>query len=216
MPNTTSGNEIYAGEPCYNLRIRHTGAALMVFQEKLISAAEFWEMQHDPNTAEHALELAEGVLVVRGRPGVEHGLVAGEIYFHVRGFVGEHDLGYVTVESGYILFQSEGGRDTVRGPDVAFVAKQRAPDGFGEGYAPFAPDLAVEVVSPNDLVYEVETKVDEYLRAGTRLVWVVSPRSKSVTVYTPSGISVIDSSGTLDGGAVLPGFRLPLRQVFPR
>lgn len=186
----------------------------MVVQEKLISAEEFWEISHHPDFAEKSLELAEGVLVVMARPGVQHGLIAGEVYFHIRSFVGERDLGYVTVESGYILFKNPGERDTVRGPDVAFVAKERAPHGFTERYAPFAPDLAIEVVSPNDLVYDVEEKVDEYLRAGTRLVWVVSPRSKTVTVYSPTGVNIIDSNGTLDGGEVLPGFQLPASVIF--
>lgn len=188
----------------------------MAVQEKLISADEFWEISHHPDFADKSLELVEGVLVVMSRPGVEHGIITGETYLHARLFVGEHDLGYVTVESGYILFKNPDGRDTVRGPDVAFVAKERAPNGFTEGYAPFAPDLAVEVISPNDLVYDVEEKVDEYLRAGTRLVWVISPRSKTVTVYTPTSIRVVDINGTLDGGDVLPGFSLPVKAIFPQ
>jgi len=188
----------------------------MAVQEKLISAAEFWELAHDPNFADKSLELAEGVLIIMSRPGAEHGLTQGETYFHIRSFVGEHDPGYVTVESDYVLFKSLDGRDTVRGPDVAFVAKARAPQGLPEDYVPFAPDLAVEVISPNDLVYEVEEKVDEYLRAGTRLVWVISPRSKTVIVHTKEGVTAYDVNGTLDGGDVLPDFKLPVTAIFRR
>lgn len=188
----------------------------MVVQEKLISAEEFWEIAHRPDFADKSLELAEGVLVVMARPGVEHGLTVVKLVTPLSQHVEQHDLGYVTVESGYILFKNPEGRDTVRGPDVAFVAKARAPHGFTERYAPFAPDLAVEVVSPNDLVYDVEEKVEEYLRAGTRLVWVISPRAKTVTVYTSASIRVLDSNGTLDGGDVLPGFSLPVAAIFPR
>jgi len=188
----------------------------MVAQEKLISAEEFWEIQHHPDFAGQTLELAEGVLVAMSRPGMEHGLTVVSVVIPFSQYVEQHDLGYVTVESGYVLFKNPGGNDTVRGPDAAFVSKARAPEGFAEGYAPFAPDLAVEVVSPGDLVFEVEAKVDEYLRAGTKIVWVISPRSKTVTVYTQTDVSIVSSSGVLDGGEVLPGFRLPVAAIFPR
>ena len=186
----------------------------MVVQAKLISAAEFWELSHQPEYADQSLELVEGVLVVMSRPGAEHGLVAVRVVVPISQYVDAHDLGYVTVESGYILFKNPGGKDTVRGPDVAFVAKERLPNGLPEDYVPFAPDLAVEVVSPNDLVFEVEAKIDEYLRAGTRRVWVISSRLKIVTVYTPQNITVHDLNSTLDGGDVLPGFKLPVAAIF--
>jgi Uma2 family endonuclease len=182
----------------------------MVVQEKLISVSEFWELVHDPDFADKSLELEQGVLVVMSRPGAEHGFTQGETYLHVRLFVGEHDLGYVTVESGYVLFQNPDGRDTVRGPDVAFVSKTRLPGGLPEGYIPFAPDLAVEVVSPNDVLYDLEKKVGEYLHAGTKLVWMISPHMKTVIAYRQDGVTAYDLNGTLDGGDVLPGFKLPV------
>jgi Uma2 family endonuclease len=188
----------------------------MTVQEKLISISEFWELVHDPNFADKSLELAEGVLIVMSRPGAEHGVTTVRVVTPLSQYVDQHDLGYVTVESGYVLFTNPDGRDTVRGPDVAFVAKARAPEGLPEDYVRFAPDLAVEVVSPNDLVFEVEEKVDEYLRAGTRLVWVISSRLKIVTVYQKSGITVYDVNGTLNGGEVLPGFQLPVAAIFRR
>jgi Uma2 family endonuclease len=188
----------------------------MVVQQKLISAAEFLHLANAPEYADKSLELVEGALVVMARPGVEHGLAQGETYLHLCLFAGEHDLGYVTVESGYILFTHPDGHDTVRGPDVAFVAKEHLPNGAPEGYMPFAPDLAVEVVSPNDVLYEIEDKVDEYLRAGTKLVWVISPRLKTVIVYRQGGVTAYDLNGTLDGGNVLPGFKLPVAAIFRR
>jgi Uma2 family endonuclease len=188
----------------------------MVVQQNLISAAEFLELANTPEFADKSLELVEGVLVIMSRPGAEHGFTQGETYLHIRLFVGEHDLGYVTVESGYILFTSIDGRDTVRGPDVAFVAKERLPNGLPEGYIHFAPDLAVEIVSPNDVLYEIEDKVDEYLRSGTKQVWVISPRSKTVIVYRQNGVTAYDINSTLDGGDVLPGFKLPVAAIFRR
>jgi Uma2 family endonuclease len=188
----------------------------MVIQEKLVSAAEFLELANSPEYADTPVELVEGVIVTISHPKPEHGVnvvrVSSPMFVHVD----ERDLGYVTSDSGYILFTNPDGRDTVRGPDIAFVAKERLPNGLPDDFIPFAPDLAVEVVSPNDKVFEVEEKVTEYLRAGTKIVWVVSSYLKIVTVYTSRGITVYDINGTLDGGDVLPGFRLPVAAIFRR
>ena len=81
--------------------------------------------------------------------------------------------------------------------------------GDAAGYWPGAPDLAVEVVSPDDRVSEVEQKVSEWLEAGSKQVWVVSPKFKTVTVYrSPTDIAVLTENSTLDGGDVVPGFRI--------
>lgn len=185
-------------------------------QAKLISAAEFWDIAHAPEYDDQLVELVEGVVVTMSRPGWKHGVVTGELYFYVRQHVKIHNLGYVSVESGFILFKNPGGKDTVFGPDVAFVRLERAPQGLPEsGYAPFPPDLAVEVVSPNDKVYDISDKVDVYLRAGTQLVWVVDPSSRTVIVHRPDGIAAYDLNGVLDGGSVLPGFTLAVRDIFP-
>jgi Uma2 family endonuclease len=102
----------------------------------------------------------------------------------------------------------------VRAPDVGFVAKERLTGPIPDKYFPFAPDLAVEVVSPSDTAQDIREKVLDFLKAGTRLVWVVYPESKTVDVYRPDGVQVVEINGTLDGGDVLPGFRLALRAVF--
>jgi Uma2 family endonuclease len=109
--------------------------------------------------------------------------------------------------------------DRNRRPDVAFVPFSRWPRGVeppDTNEWDVLPDLFVEVVSPNDLAEEVETKVGEYLHAGARLVWVVFPRHKRVYVYEPpQQVRRLDRADTLDGGPVLPGFRLPLSELFP-
>jgi Uma2 family endonuclease len=186
----------------------------MVIQQKLIDAAEFWELAHQPENAEKSLELVEGAVIEMSRPGGEHGVVTMDVGYYVRHFVGENNLGFVTVESGYVLFKNPtSGKDTVRGPDVGFVRLERAPDGLPEGYVPFPPDLAVEVVSPNDNIYDLDAKIAEYLRAGVSLVWVLYPRKRAL-VHTPQGETLIPPHGALDGGDVLPGFSLPLAKVF--
>jgi Uma2 family endonuclease len=96
------------------------------------------------------------------------------------------------------------------------VAAARIPKGgLPDGYIPFAPDLAIEVVSPNDDAEELEKKIGEYLKYGTRMVWVFYPNLERVVVHTPKGSFPIEADGILDGGDVLPGFKLPLRDIFP-
>jgi Uma2 family endonuclease len=84
------------------------------------------------------------------------------------------------------------------------------------GFIKVPPDLAVEVLSPNDLAYEVDRKVAEYFSAGVRLIWIVNPETRSVTIYRPDGTaSKLNDRDTLEGEDVLPGFRCPVRDFFP-
>ena len=147
-------------------------------------------------------ELVRGQLRVMEPPGAEHGWLAVRLGARLLAFVEARGLGAVFVESGYVL---ERGPDTVRGPDITFVRTDRLPSAdrwhcFVEG----APDLAVEIRSPRDRRGEMEEKVGEYFAAGTSLVWVVDPARRSIAVRRP------------DGGDVLPGFSLPLAELFAR
>ena len=106
--------------------------------------------------------------------------------------------------------------DTVRGPDVSFIRRERAPSGdaldkFTEG----PPDLAVEVVSPSNAAGKIARKVGEYLASGAGLVWVAYPSKRLVIVHTPDGAKrMVREPESLDGGEVLPGFTLPVAEVF--
>jgi Uma2 family endonuclease len=114
--------------------------------------------------------------------------------------------------TGFVLNR---GPDTVRAPDVAFVARSRLSTAPSWGFPELAPDLVVEVVSPWDRASEVSAKAAMWLDAGVRLVWVVDPQARLATVPHPGGQdSVLREDGTLDGEDVLPGFRLPLASVF--
>jgi Uma2 family endonuclease len=106
--------------------------------------------------------------------------------------------------------------DTVRAPDIAFVAKARIDEvGDFEGFWPGAPDLAVEVTSPRDSFSEVEEKVQEYLSAGTGAVWVVDPIRRTVTVYRSLAETTILIEGdTADGGDIIPGFTCRIAEIF--
>ena len=143
----------------------------------------------------------------RGRVAHRVGLVIGN---HVL----DRGLGRVfAAETGFLLRRDP---DTVRAPDVAFVSGERL--GTGEipaGFLEMAPDLAVEVVSPGDSATAVQAKVDDWLAAGTRLVWVVDPGARSVTVHRPAGAAaVVPEAGTLDGAPVFPDFRVRVRDLF--
>ena len=187
----------------------------MAVQERVYTADDLWALSHHPDYAGMCLELVDGALRIMTPAGGEHGGLALRIGARLQVFVEEARLGYTTAaETGYILSARPDGRDTVRAPDVGFVAAQRLPDGLPQGYVPFAPDLAVEIVSPSDTADEVHQKVQNFLRAGTRLLWVVYPRTRTVDVHTPQGARTLTLTDTLDGGDVLAGFTLPLRDLF--
>jgi Uma2 family endonuclease len=130
------------------------------------------------------------------------------------GFVRPRSLGAVFGENaGFIISRNP---DTVRAPDASFVRAERLPSKDEQQFfLPLAPDLVVEVVSPSDRMRDVNDKIHEYLDAGVRLVWLVEPRAKRITVYLPDRTArTLDACATLDGGAVLPGFSLPLTDLF--
>lgn len=119
-----------------------------------------------------------------------------------------------------VLFRLPLDRDRNRRPDAAFVSYERWPQGRPMPLAgnawDVAPDLAVEVISPTDLVEELMDKVAEYFQAGVRLVWVVSPRLRLIQVYESlTQLRILTAADELDGGAVLPGFRTPVAALFP-
>ena len=157
-------------------------------------------------------ELVRGRLVMMVPAGADHGRIANEVAFRLTRFARSRKLGTVFgAETGFFLSRDP---DTVRAPDAAFVRKGRltAPR---RGYYPGAPDLAVEVVSPDDRPGEVGEKVAEWLGAGTRAVWVVDPEARAVTVHEPGKAARgIPETGVLRGGRVLRGFELPVREIF--
>jgi Uma2 family endonuclease len=159
-------------------------------------------------------ELQAGMLVSEPLPGFRHGWVSAAAGEFLRAHVRTHRLGVVLVcDSGFILARKP---DTVRGPDVAFVSRERF-EASGDTVKAFtgAPDLAVEVLSPSNTLASMHAKVADYLAAGTRLVWVVDPEAKSVSIYasllTPH---VLAEDEILDGGEVVPGFSVRVGELF--
>lgn len=179
--------------------------------KQLLTAEGLWEMPEVPGKR---FELVEGELVELPGAGALHNLIAALIYRLLHAHCEGGGLGFVFTDGiGYILGRRP---DRVRVPDVSFVSQGRVPEsGLPEGFWPSAPDLAVEVVSPSDRADEVRRRVRDYLEAGTRLVWLVWPRQRSVTVYAADGaVRELGEGDELDGGAVLPGFRVRVAELF--
>ena len=145
--------------------------------------------------------------------GFEHGSIAVRISTLLDQFVHRAGIGVVTAaETGFWIGHDP---DTVRAPDVGFVCADRVPPGRTKGFFPGAPDLAVEVLSPDDRASEVLDKVQDWLDAGCQAIWVVDPAKQTVSVYRP-GVAVprLTAADTITAEGLLPGFRLPLAEVF--
>jgi Uma2 family endonuclease len=175
---------------------------------KLHTAADLWAMD-----SETPFELIEGELrevSPSEGPSSEIALTFVEV---LRPFLRAHRLGRLSSEAtGYIVSRDP---DTVLAPDVGFVRLELVADGFPRGtFVPFPPDLVIEVMSPSNRVIEMERKAALYLRGGTRLIWVVRPQTRTVTVYSPGGTQLLEIGDTLGGGDVLPGFAMPVADVF--
>lgn len=161
-------------------------------------------------------ELVDGQLVEHH---MSHAAVwiATEIAFLIREFLRKHPLGDVYGEgASYQCFPDD--PQLIRRADVSFIRTGRlSREQFERGHCPVAPDLAVEVISPNDLAYDVSRKIEDYASAGVPLVWVVNPDTQTVTVYRQAGKSVVHLhvGDELTGDDVLPGFACRVGAVFP-
>ena len=157
-------------------------------------------------------ELVRGVLVVREPAGFRHGAISAALTAILRAYVEAHRLGLVlAAETGFTL---ERNPDTVRAPDVAFVRQDRIPDPEPVGFAELAPDLVVEVLSPDDRPGETLAKVSDWLTAGSRLVWVVDPAHRLARVYRADGSeTIVAEADALDGEDVVAGFSCRLGEI---
>ncbi len=186
-------------------------------------ATAMQQMTAKPMTADELLrmpedgfryELVEGELKKMAPAGGMHGKVAINIAAPLKMYVSQNKLGTVyAAETGFLLSTNP---DTVRAPDTAYVETSRVEKIENEyGYFPGAPDLAVEVNSPNDIFSEVQAKAVEWLEAGTKMVIVADPQEKQVTVYRSlNDVSILTEKDTLDGGDVVPGWSMDVKDMF--
>ncbi len=160
-------------------------------------------------------ELVDGTLVEKTM-GLTESMIAGQILRRIGNFAEEHDLGIPAGADGTMRLL----KGLVRVPDVSFFCWDKLPGRVlpSEPIPDLYPDLAVEVLSNNNTPAEMERKLREYFLAGVRLVWMIDPRKRSAEVYTipDAPAAILDDMEALDGGDVLPGFTLPLAELFAR
>jgi Uma2 family endonuclease len=178
-------------------------------KSKLITAEEFEQFANDTRC-----DLIQGELQpMPPLPGARHGILTFDFAFEIGAYVRAHKLGRCfAAETRFII---ERGPDTAIGPDFAFISRERLPKRIPKGFLALAPDLVLEVRSPTDRQRAIQEKVARWLQAGVRLVWELDPATQTVTVYRADARpQKLGRDDTLSGEDVLPGFSLPLRQLF--
>jgi Uma2 family endonuclease len=180
----------------------------MATQLQSFTADDLLAMPHDGIRR----ELINGELREMTPVGMEHAAVAMTVLYSLHKHVRRNRLGGVYPELGFRLNSDP---DTVRAPDASFVSADRIQQGIQSGFFVGAPDLAVEVVSPGDRYSELAAKVDEYLAAGCRMVLVVDPPRRTVAVHRlRTESTVLTEADVLEGGDVVPGWSVPVREIF--
>lgn len=179
----------------------------MTTASQRITAEELLAMPQD-----QPCELIAGEIVMLAHAGYQHGKIAATIGFLLQSDVTKYPRGSVVYAgTGFLISRNP---DTVRAPDVAFVRRDRQPES-PEGFFPGAPDLAVEVISPTDRLANVNEKARAWLAAGTPLVWVVWPDTRSVVIHRSGQPSrILHAQDTITGEEVLPGFECAVAEFF--
>jgi Uma2 family endonuclease len=159
-------------------------------------------------------EVIDGIRVEREPMGAFETVLASWLCFLLNSFAVGKKLGVAVNETLFVLNAS---RNLQRRPDVAFVSYARWPAAVvaRESAWNVVPDLAVEIISPTNLAEEIDSKITDYFQSGVRLVWVFYPDAGRIYIYqSPTQVSILERTNTLDGGEVLPGLRLPIVQLY--
>ena len=187
----------------------------MLERTRAWTAADLAALPDDPD---HRYELVGGRLVKMSPTYGAHGRRTSDLHFALESYVRQHGLGVLTAaETGFNLTRPGERRETVLAPDIAFICTEHAPLVDVEEFPHVAPDLAVEVASPSDSRRRMGEKARRWLERDARLVWVVWPRRREVDVWEPgaTGLRTLTVVDMLDGGAVVPGFGIPVSHVCP-
>jgi Uma2 family endonuclease len=177
-----------------------------------VTAQDLWRL----GEGDVRRELVNGEVKEMAPVGGVHGQIAVRACVWLGGHVEEHGGGEVVAGDVGFVLGLPADPERVRAPDVAFVSAQRLPGGrLPEGYLMGAPDLAVEILSPTDNPVDIQQKVRDYLEGGARLVWIIAPQAKTVTVYRADGSArLLREHDNLEGEDVLPGLTIPLAELF--
>lgn len=182
-------------------------------ETQLLTAEQFIKLDNAKNA-----ELVEGITVPMSRTGFEHGRIEARLTRWLGNFVEDNQLGwYVSGEVGVLIRRDP---DSVRSVDLAFVSYKRSPDYPGAKFLQVAPDLVVEIISPNDRWRDLQDKLREYFAIGVEQVWLVDPEIKTVWRYrTPADVELFEvgtETDMLDGEGELTGFAVDLERLFAR
>jgi Uma2 family endonuclease len=178
-----------------------------------MTAEEFYEFTHRPENRDRIFELEHGEIVEMSRPGKKHGLVCANSVRILGNFAAARKKGYVCSNDAGVVVERD--PDTVRGPDVLFFEDVADYTEMEEKYGETPPLLAVEALSPNDSMGRVNRRIKEQLEFGTRLVWLLDPEARNVTVYRPGKAHyVVEENEELTGEDVLPDFRCKVAEFF--
>jgi Uma2 family endonuclease len=182
----------------------------MATTEKLLTAEEFERLPDDRKR----YELIDGELCEMAPSMYWHGEVEINLGTLLNVHVRAHGLGRVS--SGEVLCIVRRNPDRVRAADIAFIRQERVPPLEARQHImEVIPDLVVEILSKHDTVAEIHEKIEDWLNAGARLLWVVDPFRRTVTIYQPGhDPTLLGEHGILEGDAVIPGFRCPVAEIF--
>lgn len=172
---------------------------------KLMTAEQFFEWAERPENREKSYELQRGEVVEMPSPSERHCLVCSNVGYILNGYVRQRRQGYVLTNDAGIVLERD--PDTVRGPDVVLFTTNRRYDEMNPKFAEGIPALAVEVLSPSDRIGKMTRRIAQFLKSGIRLVWLIDPEARDVTVYRPNQDDyVADERQELTGDDVLPEF----------
>ena len=160
---------------------------------------------------DRSFELIDGEMVEK-MPTEQHGSIIANLLTQLVLFVKQHKLGIVTTDARHRVAEDK--HNDFR-PDISYISFARKNEVVRKGVVPLMPDLAVEVKSPDDSAVLMRKKAAYYIENGSKLVWLIYPLKRTVEVYTADGdLRILDDDGTLDGADVLPGFTMPVRELF--
>lgn len=159
------------------------------------------------------MELVEGQIKIMPPTGFKHGRVESKTTRLLGNFVEKHQLG--ETQGGEVGVYTRRDPDTVRGADVLFISSQRLQQVKSESYLDVAPELIVEVLSPNDRWLDVEQKLEEYFAIGVDRVWIADPMRQTLRIYTAHNeFTILQESDTVKDEAILPGFECKVAEFF--
>ena len=178
---------------------------MTVATKKVWTDEELMRIKH-----EGKVELVDGEVKLMTPAGAEQGAISMDLATRLNNYVRRHKLGRIfDAQTGFRPFEN------LRAPDISFVIKEKLPEKLPKGFLRVAPDLAVEVLGPEERVSDYEDKVAEYLSWGVRLIWLVDPNTETVTVVRANGKrEVLKGSDVLTGEEVIPGFKIKVRKIF--